>query len=318
MYPLTSQSLKNIHKATAEKPKNSPYNIIQFKTNKNINDIFNKNKNLNSDEKLLKDKPSSYSKNNIKKNYVNSKFLSIKNLYSYQKSERINSSFISSNSSKKSIKKDKSTNKQENKASSFRGQSKTKNTTKIRRSSIFRRMICAPMKYDKLIEIRKKINKRLKDEYINFEFKINYNADYIEDITDHPLVWDYYQINNLVLNKKCHLKSKLDDYNLFYNNGQEYLIKYYSEFEYSIIIRYLLFIVYGDDIMTFSDRLQCYYDLTDIQNVFRCYISKEINFRIDFKYNYAKPFNKNGNYIRTLSNKNLKILANSNIDLIKI
>ena len=317
MYPLTSQSLKNIHKATSEKPKNSPYNITQFKTNKNINEILNKNKILNSDEKLPKDKLPSYSKNNIKKNLVKSKFLSIQYIYNYQKSERMNSSFISSKSSKKSIKKDKSTNKQENKKPSFRGQSKTKNPRQIRRSSIFRRMIGAPMKYDKLIEIRKKINKRLKDKYISLEFKINYNADYIRDITGHPLIWDYYQINNLILNKKCHLKSKLDDYNLFYNNGQEYLIKYYSDFEYSIIIRYLLFIVYGDDIMTFSDRLQCYYDLADIQNVFRSYISKEINFRIDFKYNYAKPFYKNGNYIKTLSNKNLTILANSNIDLNK-
>ena len=223
MYGLISQSLKNMHyNITPKKQQNFPDNKNSLTSNNNINNISIKGKNLNfqTNEKLHKNIPEIYN-SDTKKNIKNFKVFTAQNHYAPQKSVRINSFNISSNSSKKNAKEEKNFCKNHK-------QLKGSIARPLRRISILRRMISTPMQYDKLIEIRKKINQRFKDTYVNCYFKINYNASYIKDMTNRLLIFDYYQINNLIFNKKCHLKSKLDDYHLFYNNGQEYLIKYYN------------------------------------------------------------------------------------------
>ena len=87
-----------------------------------------------------------------------------------------------------------------------------------------------------------------------------------------PLYYDYYKINKILLKHKCKLVSKYNDLNIFFNEN-EYLIRYSPRKEFYILMKYLLFFVYGYDRLTFSKKCQQYYDLKEVKSSYETLLS---------------------------------------------
>ena len=113
---------------------------------------------------------------------------------------------------------------------------------------------------NKFYNIRKQILERIKKPYLNpyIENKNNFTQNNINNInttynlssSEKITIYDYYQIDNLlnknIKNKK--LLSRLNEYLLSCDN-QEYFMKYFDNDEQRIIMNYLLYQVYGKDIL---------------------------------------------------------------------
>ena len=125
---------------------------------------------------------------------------------------------------------------------------------------------------------RKKFIERLK--FVKFRLYVNYGYPYmkikykLKDRETHPIYYDYYQIDKILNNSKCKLVSKFHEYNLFFNDN-EYLIRYSKRKDYYIAIKYLLFFVYGYDKITYSERIQNYYNLKDIKLMYTNLVSNK-------------------------------------------
>ena len=136
------------------------------------------------------------------------------------------------------------------------------------------------------------------------KFCNNYNKYYLSNIkgfddNERVSIYEYYQGNNIISNKKCKLKVIFKEYISFYNLN-EYIMEYFLLKESKYIIRFLLFFIYNRDIFVIK------YDEEKIRNkviIFRSFVKTMIqriekfsNFHISFLYklilNIKEIYNK--------------------------
>ena len=84
------------------------------------------------------------------------------------------------------------------------------------------------------------------------KFYTNYNKYYLHDIkknneNEKISIYEYFQGNNMILNKKCKIKLYFQEYIRFFNL-EEYIMDYFSLKECNYVIRFLLFFIYNRDI----------------------------------------------------------------------
>ena len=94
------------------------------------------------------------------------------------------------------------------------------------------------------------IMKKIKTQFIKKYSKIYYGNSNNYNSTKY-LLYNYYKINNILNNKRCHLTLLVKEYNIFYNNI-EYIERYYQPKERYIIMKYLLNFIYKYDELTFE------------------------------------------------------------------
>ena len=134
-----------------------------------------------------------------------------------------------------------------------------------RPKDIINRLITKTIDQNKFIQIIKYVNSKLYENYGYPYIDIKYILK--EDET-FPIYYDYYKINKILKDVKCRLVSKFHDYNLELNDN-EYLIRYSPRKDYYILMKYLLFFVYGYDRLTYSKKCQKFYDLQEVKFAFK-------------------------------------------------
>ena len=159
----------------------------------------------------------------------------------------------------------------------------TKERNNIRRSLFF-----LPVKKEKKkknIEdiyknnIKNKIYDKISRKYVSpyiLDFIGKKNITQIKSI-GFSSYYNYYLISNLINNKK--FKFSLDYYEyLSLNNNNEYLIKYFAKNQIYIMMNYLLYIVYGNDIATKSNKSKKILTNEEIKLMFNNLVNNNYNF----------------------------------------
>ena len=181
--------------------------------------------------------------------------------------------------------------------------------------------------------IRKKIYKNLKKPYISPYLENSLSQKkYFNEVKNPSFIegkikiYDYFQICYLINKeiKNYRLLSRFNDYIIF-NDDQEYLMKYFNDKEYYIIMNYLLYQVYSKDILVISNKL-LKKKLPDeiIINSFNKLLENNFIFKEnienrDDNENYSR--NRKANSKRKkeyFENTNLKPVLKSNIDYIYV
>jgi hypothetical protein len=146
-------------------------------------------------------------------------------------------------------------------------------TTQNQPKDIIRKLITKNFDQNKFIKLLKYVHLKLYDNYgypyIGLKFIENEKETF-------PIYYDYYKINKILRDVKCRLVAKYHDFRLEFNNN-EYLIRYLPRKDYYIVMKYLLFFVYGYDRITYSKRCQKYYDLNEVKFAFHSLISSNNN-----------------------------------------
>ena len=191
-----------------------------------------------------------------------------------------------------------------------------------RPKDIINKLIMKKIDKNKFIERIKFVKSKLYEEHGYPYITPNYHLK--EDETP-PLFYDYYKINKIIRNKKCQLVSRYHEYVLFLNKG-EYLIRYSPRKDYYVIMKYLLFFVYGYDRTSYCKKCQKYYDLNEVEFSYKNLISinenkdgeNDINRKLSLiKSSSKKSFSKkNKNYLvskfnSTINIKNYPLSSNS-------
>ena len=140
----------------------------------------------------------------------------------------------------------------------------------------------------------KKIEQKIKKKYFYDKYNIIYYITNKKVCSESGLVkpslYGYYQINNIMNNKKCRLKLELDEFN-YYFNSKEYFIDFFEEKkDNEIFLKFLLNFIYDDNIYNkklSSDKKKKYRI-----NQFKKFINLIIdNYTIDDKiHNYKNSF----------------------------
>ena len=140
------------------------------------------------------------------------------------------------------------------------------------------------------------IIKRNNTQYKSFEYTSYYN---------------YYLICNLIDNKKFKFHSDYIEY-LYLNNNQEYLISYFAENEIYIIMNYLLYIVYANDIATKTKKSKRILKDDKIKYMFNNLVRSNYNFTGSIEI-----MNDIGVYYKNKESNHQKINNISNLDNVK-
>ena len=171
-----------------------------------------------------------------------------------------------------------------------------------------------------LNEMKNKIYNRITRKYINFslsDFTTKKNIQKNKTV-EFFSYYNYYLICNLVDNKKTKFSLDYFEYLTLYNK-QEYLIKYFIKEEIYIIMNYLLYIVYGNDIATKVNKSKKLLSIDEIKSMFNDLVnnnykfkcSKEITKDIGTSYNYKDENLQKRNTISNL--ENIKPIYNEKI-----
>ena len=171
-----------------------------------------------------------------------------------------------------------------------------------------------------LSEMKNKIYNRITRKYINFslsDFTTKKNIQKNKTV-EFFSYYNYYLICNLVDNKKTKFSLDYFEYLILYNK-QEYLIKYFIKEEIYIIMNYLLYIVYGNDIATKVNKTKKLLLIDEIKTMFNDLVnnyykfkgSKDITKDIGTSYNYRDENLQKRNTISNL--ENIKPIYNEKI-----
>ena len=132
-----------------------------------------------------------------------------------------------------------------------------------------------------LNEMKNKIYNRITRKYINFslsDFTSKKNIQKNKTV-EFFSYYNYYLICNLIDNKKTKFSLDYFEYLTLYNK-QEYLIKYFIKEEIYIIMNYLLYIVYGNDIATKVNKSKKLLSIDEIKSMFNDLVNNNYKFRI--------------------------------------
>ena len=170
--------------------------------------------------------------------------------------------------------------------------------------------------YEPLIKyIINYIKSLLIDKYSIFYYKIKGN--YIFDKNKKYLLYDYFQITNILDNKKSILACKLNEFN-YIDNRKEILIRYYKKQEIYIIMKYLLNFIYKYDKLCFKKNkeitdigkkekiIQAFYYITSEQYIHKDPVEKDSSKEVKPILNNTSTKNKNisNNYLYSNVAKN--------------
>ena len=98
-------------------------------------------------------------------------------------------------------------------------------------------------------QIEKIIYRKFFNQYIKYYFSYNKKND--DNESEKVTIYEYYQANNIISNKKCKLKVIFQEYKLYYDLD-EYIVEYFILKECNYMLRFLLFFIYSRDIYVFD------------------------------------------------------------------
>ena len=98
-------------------------------------------------------------------------------------------------------------------------------------------------------QIEKNIYMKFNKQYTKYYF----DSIYINDDNENEKmnIYDYYQTNNIISNKKCKLKIVFHEYIKYYNIDEN-ILEYYTFKECHYMLRFLLFFIYSREIYVFD------------------------------------------------------------------
>ena len=186
---------------------------------------------------------------------------------------------------------------------------KMSNKKMLKRNSFYKRKIGTKHFY----KIRKKINQifinKYKSPYMDYLIKKGYYIHYKK--SDYPKYYNFYMINNLMNNKRCHLTITYSD-NLYIYNSQEYLIRYFGKNEIFIIMNYALFFIYDKDIHSIAKYKKKIVKNEDILNMFNNLVKSNYYF-----FGTMEIFKDIAVYYRNSKVNNSKLSILNNLDNVK-
>ena len=123
-------------------------------------------------------------------------------------------------------------------------------------------------------------------------------------------IYDYYQVDNIISNKKCKLKIDFNEYNQYFNFN-EYIMDYFGLKECNYMLLFLLFFIYNRDIYIFNKEEDKKRNKTIIFRSFVKTILQRIEKINDFKYSILYKIIVN---IKEINNQLIKKDSYSYID----
>ena len=137
---------------------------------------------------------------------------------------------------------------------------------------------------------RIKIKKEFFSPYIT-RLLNNQNFSYIKE-EEMPIYFCLYKMNEIFLHKKSRFSTNFYECDIYYNEN-EYLIKYFRKFEYSVAMKYLLGYVYDKDIYNHFSKNEYRLRTKLVLKRFKFFVNNNYKIDINDEIDQAIPETKN-------------------------
>ena len=146
---------------------------------------------------------------------------------------------------------------------------------------------------------REKIKEQYKTPYI-LKLLNNTNFKYIKE-EEKPIQYFFYKINDIFLKKRTHFLANFLESNIFYSEN-EYLIRLFKRYEYTIIMRYLLSFVYDKDFKAHYTKDEYFYKTKLVMNKFHYLVNN--NYKMEPPKEDENDSSKRYEQMTSSSNRN--------------